>query len=310
MVDTLKVEVMGKGPLIYRSNPAMCQISYSDGLETDGTFGEVAKRAWAAASGEWRRYGDTDIPTSFKDPFTNDEIAVRLNDKEMRIDAVDKLRAQIEAMQPGLGQKLAAKKREELSPSQREALDTPFEKRTGKQVELARQAAAAIQVTPDEVARSIVGPNRKEAIQLAKEIVRNAQMIDHIDIERGIVNFEYWRMRIEAEQYEELLRARKLVFQGDQAYANNDLVAARNFYEQGLVGWRKALDKYPLMGDELAAGDDLLVMVKRYARILSQLDEPFPEKFILQDVVDAMDPEKAAQAKLEQEEKRLRAMEP
>jgi hypothetical protein len=310
MVDTLKVELMGKGPLIYRSSPAMCQINYADGLETDGTFGEVAKRAWVAAAAEWRRYGDTDIPTSYKDPFTNGEISIRLNDKEMQLEAVQKLMAQLEAMQPGLRAKLVAKRLAELSPSQREALETPPDKRTGKQHELAQQATAAIHVTHDDVARSIVGANRKRAIEIGQEIVRAELMADHIDSQRDIVNFDYWRMRVGAEQDEELLSARKYVFQGDRAYADNDLIAARNFYEQGLAGWRKALDKYPTMGKDTAAGDDLMKMIKRYRRILSQLDEPFPEKFILQDIVDSLDPENAMRAKAEEQEKRAKESQP
>jgi hypothetical protein len=291
MVDRLGVGVMGKGPLIYRSSGPMCQINYADALETDGTFGEVAKRAWAAAAGEWRHYGDTDIPTSFRDAFTNEPITVRLNDKELRLESAKKLTAQLEAMQPGLREKLLAKNLAKVTPAQREALDTPNDKRTGRQQELALEASAAIQVTHDEVARNIVGPNRKEAVQIAKEIVRDEQMADHIESQRDIVNFDYWRMRVEAEQGEEILNARKQVFQGDRAYAENDLMAARNAYEQGLVGWRKVLDKYPTMGGEVAAGDDLMKMIRRYRHILGQLDEPFPEKFILQDVVDALDRE-------------------
>ena len=62
--------MMGKSPLIYRSSGPMCQMYYADGLEKDGTFGEVAKRAWAAAAADWHRYGDKDIPTSFATPST------------------------------------------------------------------------------------------------------------------------------------------------------------------------------------------------------------------------------------------------
>ena len=65
MVDTLGVSMMGKGPLIYRSSAPMCQMSYADNLEKDGTFGEVAKGAWVDAADEWHRYGDEDIPTSW-----------------------------------------------------------------------------------------------------------------------------------------------------------------------------------------------------------------------------------------------------
>ena len=46
MVDTYGVTMMGQSPLIYRSSAPMCQMYYADALEKDGTFGEVAKKAW------------------------------------------------------------------------------------------------------------------------------------------------------------------------------------------------------------------------------------------------------------------------
>ena len=48
MVDA-GMSMMGKSPLIYRSSGPMCQMSYAEYLEKDGTFGEVAKGAWVGA---------------------------------------------------------------------------------------------------------------------------------------------------------------------------------------------------------------------------------------------------------------------
>ena len=284
MVNTFKVSMMGKGPLIYRSNGPMCQMNYSDDLEKDGTFGEVAKAAWATAASEWRRYGDEGIQGALKG---RDPIEVRLNDKESHEEAVKQLLAQLEAFQPGLREKIVADRRAGLTEAQREAFDTPPEKRTGRQAELAAQAADAVQVTDDEVARLVPATNRKEAMKIAKEIIRHRDIVEYIDSERGIVNFEYWRMRANVEQTEDMLNARRQIYQGDQAYAENNLVAARNAYNQGFEGWRKVIDKYPMVGEPLAEGDDLMIMVRRYRRILNQLDEPFPDHFILQDIVEA-----------------------
>ena len=51
--------------------------------------------------------------------------------------------------------------------------------------------------------------------------------------------------------------------------------------------WRKVLDAHPEYVTDQTTGEDLMDMIKRYRRILSQLDEPFPEPFILQDVIDS-----------------------
>ena len=55
--------MMGQSPMIYRSSAPMCQMYYAEALEKDGTFGEVAKAAWAEAEGDWNRYGGEDLPT-------------------------------------------------------------------------------------------------------------------------------------------------------------------------------------------------------------------------------------------------------
>jgi len=163
-----------------------------------------------------------------------------------------------------------------LTKSQREALDTPAEKRTGKQLELALQAQEAIQVTHNEVARKINGPKRKEALKLAKDAADHAQLARYIRSYREIVNFVYWRLRAQVEQTDDMLTARKLIHQGDRWYSEGDLMAARNAYAQGLADWRKVLDKAPSLVADVSTGDDLMDVIKRYRRLLSQLDEPFP----------------------------------
>ena len=44
----------GQSYLLYRSAAPMCQMYYSEYLEKDGTFGQVARRAWSDADDEWR----------------------------------------------------------------------------------------------------------------------------------------------------------------------------------------------------------------------------------------------------------------
>ena len=43
-------------------------------------------------------------------------------------------------------------------------------------------------------------------------------------------------MRADVEQTDDVLVARKQIFQGDRSYADNDLVAARNAYHLGFQG--------------------------------------------------------------------------
>ena len=297
MVDK-GVSMMGKGPLIYRSSGPMCQMSYAEYLEKDGTFGEVAKEAWLTAANEWDRYGSEEIPTSFKNEKTLEPVVIRLGEEEMEEKTAKTLVEQLDAIQPGLREKIVAGKRaNDLTASQRKALDTPPEKRTGKQFELAAQAEEAIKVTHDEVAHKTISSKHVEAKKLAKEATEHEQTAAYIRLYRNVVNFVYWRLRAQIEQTAELRAARQLVHQGDRAYSEGDLVAARNAYRQGLAGWRHVFDKVPSLVADQTTGEDLMEVIKRYRRILSQLDEPFPEKFILQDVIDARENRLAAPAK-------------
>lgn len=286
-VETLGVSMMGKTPLLYRSNGPMCQMNYAEDQEKDGTFGPVAKAAWQRAASEWHRYGTEELPTSFRNEETQKPIVVRLNDLEMHEEAAKKLASQLDAMEPGLREKLVEQRRAALTGAQRKALETPLGERTGKQFELAAQAEQAIHVTDNDVARKITGPRRKEALQLAKEAMKQQQMARYISGYRNIVNFVYWRLRAEAEQTDDMIDARRLVYLGDREYSEGDLVAARDAYQQGLNAWRAALDKYPSFVNDQTTDEDLMEVIRRYRNILKQLDEPFPKPFILQDVIDA-----------------------
>ena len=286
MVDAEGAKMMGQSPLIYRSSAPMCQMYYADYLERDGTFGEVARTAWHDAAVDWHDYGNEDIPTTFKKPDSDEWIIIRLNDEERTAAKAEKLIAQLDAIEPGLREKIVAERRAALTDKQREVLDIPPEKREGKQHQLAAEAEAAIRVTHDDVAHRITGKKRKEAIELAKQIVLTEQNVGHIQRYRDTVAFNMWRQRADAEQTDELLTARKLVDQGDKAYAEGDLIPARNYYRDAMAAWRKALDAHPEYVTDQVTGEDLMSTIRRYRRILGQLDEPFPDPFILQDVID------------------------
>ncbi len=57
-------------------------------------------------------------------------------------------------------------------------------------------------------------------------------------------------------------------------------------YREGLIAWRRVLDKHSEYITDQTTGEDLMDVIERYRRILNQLNEKFPEPFILQDVID------------------------
>ena len=272
MIDELKTPMMGQSPLIYRSSAPMCQMNYAEAIEKDGVFGEVAKKAWADASSEWRRYGSEDIPSSFRWEDSDEPIILHLNDEEAEREIAKQKVAQLEKMQPGLRKKMIAEKRDALTPAQRLALDTPEAQRTAKQNQLASQAGEAISVTHDEVARRISGsPEKRDAAKkLAKEAIQHEMLAVYSNRYRSTVNFNYWKQHAKTEQGRDLRTARQLIYKGDRAFADGDMIDAKTAYVDGLRAWRKVLDTHPEYLTDQTTNEDLMDIIRRYRHVLSQ----------------------------------------
>jgi hypothetical protein len=290
MIESLgRKATVGQSPLMYYSGGPLCQMYYADMTEKEGTFGEVAKTAWMSAAKGWRDYGDKRIPCTLQQPGSDEPLMIRLNDKDAEENAAKKALAELEKLQPGLRNEIiAAKKKNNLTPAQRRALDVPLEKRTGREFELAAQAQELTQVTHEEVALKVSDPKRKElAKRLAKQASQHELIAAQIRGSRNIVNFEYWRDRAATEQEQDIRDARESIYKGDRAFVRGDLPGAKAAYENGLNLWRKVLDVHKEYVADQTTCEDLMDMIKRYRHILSQRDEPWPKKFILQDVIDS-----------------------
>jgi hypothetical protein len=281
LVDKFGLAIKGTSPLIFHSNPGMCLINYADTLEEEGTFGEVAKTAWKKAEAAWQSYGNRDLPTTWN-------VFVRLNDKERQDERLKQATADLEAITPpGLKDEILKEKRAKLEKRELDALDAPADKRTAEQSSLVVGATEKTKISLLEIADRIQGPKRVEALKLA-EVGNSAEnMSKIIDNERGIVNFEYWRMRGQMERTDEALEARKLCYQAEKAYDDADLVQAKAKYEAGLQKWREVLDAYPQLLFENIEMEDLKKIIDRYRTLLHAVGETFPDPFVLQNVLDA-----------------------
>lgn len=280
IVDSGLGSMEGMSPLVFRSDAAMCQMNYADALENDGTFGEVAKRAWMEASRQWQEYGAREIPSAYGVP-------IRLNDEERLQDTLARMQEEFENIEPGMREKIVEERRAELSEEAKQALELKRQERTPKQQDLAIQAQRKLAVAYDDVVERLTGAKKTKAEAMAEQLKEVEQLITIIQRYRQIVNFTYWRLRAEVEQQDDTLAARKSIYEGDQAFEDGDLIAARDSYEKGLTAWRAVLDRYPALLEEGTTSDDLIDVIQRYQQILGQLDEKMPDPFILQDVIDS-----------------------
>ncbi len=280
-------------PVVFFSNGPMCLMNYSEYLEKDGVFGEVAQAAWIRASTGWTSeevdpktllpaLGARSLPGGEGAP------AVRLNDREKHeAEAAAKI-AQLEAMQPGLREKIRQERLAKLPAAERKAYETPPEKReSARDWELSMKAEDKVKVSHDDVARRIRGEDFVKAIKLAREIGDLEKKAYEITTLRMIVNFDFWRRRAKIEQTREALDAREFVYLGDEAFTRAELGQAKEMFEKGLAQWRLVLDKkeWPDLKKDAAYGNELIEMIQRYRELLEKRDEPFPKDFVLQDIV-------------------------
>jgi hypothetical protein len=138
-----------------------------------------------------------------------------------------------------------------------------------------------------EIADRIKGENHAAALKWAEEATYADHVSQVIDTERDIVNYNYWRLRCALEPEDDTLDARKQFYDGDREFNEAHLERAEAAYVAGLQSWRKVLDKHPALLKDQNLTDQLFDSIVRYRSLLHQLQQPFPDPFVLQDVLDA-----------------------
>jgi len=269
-------------PTVFFSHRPMSQMNYCEALEKDGIFEERARYAWNRAGKEWFEFGARHFMTADgKRPF-------HLNDVERFDGDAAKDVATLEAIEPGLRDKIRKQRYDSLTAAERKAYDAPPQKRSGREWELAYQVQEKLKVTHEQLARAIKGQKARDAaLKLAREATDFERKATEIRTYRNIVNFEYWRRRAQFEQSPEALAARKYVYEGAQAMSAGDLLKAREMYEKGFAQWRLLFDRkdFPELKNDEALGQDLMEIVYQYRRVLDKSDKPFPKDFPLNDLL-------------------------
>ncbi len=269
----------GKTPLIFHSHAPKWLISYATAIEEEGYLDEKAQVAWRRAGAAWDEYGRREIPTSYG-------FAIRLTDLERMEAEADRYGAQLDELLPGIRAEIEAEKKATLTPEELEAMSIPENQRTEEQRLLAFAAERTSRARYAEMAERAPAELEREVNRLVRKGELAQSFADAIYNYRDQVNYDYWKLRCEVEQQDTAIAARRLVYEADQAYAATDLETMRTKYEAAWNEWAKIFEQYPLMLEDTTA-EDLMVAVRRYAWLLSQLDEPFPpEDFKLQRLLE------------------------
>jgi hypothetical protein len=272
--------IRGRTPLLFYSGGPMALINGAAAMQKDGYFFEAPQQRWNQAHDEWLSYGRRELPTSAG--FT-----VHLNDKEAIDQRIKEAQEELDQLCPGAREQIRQEKLAKLTPEQRAAVEKSPAQRTADDYTLAYEADLATKVQPRDFLDKVSRENRPAVRKLVDQIEEDEQYSHQINLNRRIVNFEYWRTRCEAERTDLAQKAQKDVYDADKIFSTSGekLNEARQLYESAWKGFAELFAQHPTLMDN-AEAQDLVDSVGRYRDLLGQLDEPFPTDFPLWDLMD------------------------
>lgn len=290
-----------KSPAIYYSSAPKSQMNYAEAIEEEGLF-DKAVAAWKRASDEWRDYGNiviehsTGVPLRFNDL---DDLAIQISEKE----------EELKSLLEGVEEKAIAAAREALSKEQLEAYEMPPAERSDDQVDMAYEVKRALKMTPDKLAAIVMKEspeNQREAATISSELSNLNLKKRFTESYRETTNYDYWKLRCEFEQFPSAVKARELMYRANLAFEDNaDPIQAKELYEEGFERWSEVFAEFPDLKDtDGTTGDDVMVFIYDYVKVLEQLDERIADDFPLWFLIDDFDSEdvfRLIRAKREQE---------
>jgi hypothetical protein len=280
-----------RSAVIFYSDPPMALMSYAEAVTEEMIPGEKTRSAWKGAGTAWKEFGDMDIPTTF-------EHTVRLSNRDRLKEEVDQLHAKLEAMAPGLREKIRAERKEKLAPEERVAFDTYEERKrqlTEDEAAAFSRAYEKLTVTDMDLAEAMPEELRATARAYAMQAMQSSILGERTGSYATIVNYDYWKTRSEVEASKVTADARRFMMLADQKRAGAAPEEAKELYEQAWTEWAKILEQYPQLVERDLA-DDLKEVILRYKLVLDQLDEEFPKDFKLQVLAQQLEEDAAMEA--------------
>jgi hypothetical protein len=272
--------IRGTTPLLFYSGAPMSIMNSAAAMNKDGYFFQIAQEEWRHAKEAWRLYGDRELPTSVG-------FNIHLNEKEPVSERIEKNRAELNRLCLGAEEEIRKEKIARLSPEKRAVLEMAPAERAAEQASLFYEADLETKVLPrDFIGRAANREDRPRVRQLVDQIEEDELTRHQIDLNRRIVNFEYWRTRADSELSEEAPLAHSSVYDADKLQSSGEnLGKARDLYEKSWQLYAKLFEKYPELMDN-AEAQDLVDSIAHYRDVLGQLDEPFPSSFPLWALLD------------------------
>ena len=99
----------------------------------------------------------------------------------------------------------------------------------------------------DALAKQTDPESRLRAIELVTEMKDISDRLRKTSGYRAQINYPFWQTLTEAEQEERTVKARKMIYDAEQANADADIDNAVELYEQAFAIWAEIFDDYPIL---------------------------------------------------------------
>ncbi len=287
--------------LLY-SFSSMCLMNYADYLEKDGIFGEVAAKAYQDALVDWvSNYGAREFKV-----VTWDEIQAKLPESErgklrIHLEDYESLRAeqaeysrQIDALAPGIREEIQKERIAKLSEAEKpyvtmkeEDLRLPPDRALWGSVQNMIKVSDRSVTDRMKVTDSLKGKPLEQALDLARKGEELETQTRQINIDRGIMNYAFWKLHANVEQMPKALEAQQLIWQAQQSMKQSDIAAGEQF-AQGFRAWRAVFDDPSMLELRTDAQyfRDWLDDIEQYRKFLASIDEELPADFPLSEVIE------------------------
>ncbi|MCA9106952.1 MAG: hypothetical protein KDA83_16140 [Planctomycetales bacterium] len=275
--------------MFYREAPSQFRNAAMD-LEKEFRPDEPARRLWEQAFDAWNVYGNRLLKTSW-------ETQLKLNDKQVQLEQVRNLEAELDEFAPGERQRQLEILRQEIDPGLLEAYDTPAEERSPRQMFMAVEAYNRLHIDDQKIADAVPEAMQDEAYRVLRRLQLARLELTRIEQYRNTVNYLYWFKRCEAEQTLTNLHARSAMYDAMEldrqgVISSTEIIDQTTGevirvepgpiekYEESFELWAKIFRDFPELVDGVTA-DEMIEWIERYRNKLEQAGEPFPEPFVL-----------------------------
>ncbi len=260
-----------KAPHLLLCYGPLWHMYYAEAIESEGVLDSSAQFAWKQAGNEWADYGTKSLYQ-----FRQGRDLTMLSNKVASAE-IASLQKRFEEITGEAKVKAEQFLRKGIPAGMLKILEKPEDERTVSDDETYEDVKRRITPNVQQIAAQLPANLQLEGIELARKIVSTKDFQREVESYRGQVNYEYWEVRARAEQREDMVNARRFMFEADRMINIADVQGAEQSYKKAWDLWAQVFARYPAMVTE-EVGDDVVKSLARYKRII---DEDLDDTFVL-----------------------------